>query len=122
MEDKNVRDIDGREAAYQGMLEILNPVAAGVRSMEEIQPAKLISEALEERNWTVDKFVDNLFFYTLWQGSSRERSEKLLCDLLAGTKRIDKRAASMLSIGFGKPATYWLELQAAYDKASGVKQ
>jgi hypothetical protein len=27
------RDIEERDAAYQGMLEILNPVVAGVRSM-----------------------------------------------------------------------------------------
>jgi hypothetical protein len=116
------RDIEEREAAYQGMLEILNPVVVGVRSMEARKPNFVISAALEERNWTVEKFVDNLFFYTFWQGLSAERSGKLFCKLLAGTKRIDDQAALMLSLGFGKPVTYWLGIQAAYDKATGAKR
>jgi plasmid maintenance system antidote protein VapI len=116
------RDMEEREAAFKGMLEILNPVADGVRSMLTVKPSFFISAALEERNWTVEKFADYLIFYASWHGSSMERSKKVLCDLLAGTKRIDEHAASMLSLGFGKSATYWLDIQAAYDKATGAKQ
>jgi len=116
------QDIEEREAAYQGMLEILNPVFAGVRSMEAVKPAYVISAALEDRNWTAGQFANYLVYYASWHGSSRDRSEKLSCDLLAGTTRIDKLTASMLSFGFGMTANYWLDIQAAYDKATGAKQ
>ena len=116
------RDIEERESAFKGMLEILNPVVVGVRSMEAVKPAYVISEALEAQDWGVIQFVDHLFFRTSWGGSSRATATTLLCNLLAGVERIDDHAASMLSFGVGGSATYWLDIQSEYDKSTGAKQ
>ena len=116
------RDMEEREAAFKGMLEILNPVVVGVRIMEAVKPAYVISEALEARDWDVRLFADHLFFRTSWDGSSRARAITLLRNLLAGVERIDDHAASMLSFGFGDAATYWLDIQDEYDKSTGAKQ
>ena len=40
------RDMEERESAFKGILEIMNPVVVGVRSMEAIKPAYVISEAI----------------------------------------------------------------------------
>ena len=117
------RDKEEREAAFKGILEIMNPsVAVGVRSMEAIAPSDVISEALEDRAWSAENFVDHLVFYTSWSGSSKVDAKELLYCLLSGTKRIDDHAASMLSFGLDGPAKYWLDIQAAYDKAKGDGQ
>jgi plasmid maintenance system antidote protein VapI len=116
------RDIEERESAFKGMLEILNPVVGGIRSMEAIKPAELISEALKDRNWNVDNFVNHLFYRTAWSRRSTVIARRLLCNLLIGVNRIDHDAASMLSFGFGCPAKYWLNIQTAYDKSKGLKQ
>ena len=116
------RDKEEREAAFKGILEIMNPVVVGVRSMEAIKPSDVIWEAIEDRNWSAENFVDYLVFYTSWSGSSTLVAKELLSCLLSGTKRIDDHAASMLSFGFGCPAKYWLDIQAAYDKAKGEGQ
>jgi len=116
------RNLEERESAFKGMLEILNPVVVGVRIMEAVKPAYVISEALEARDWDITQFVDYLFFRTSWGGSSRATAKTLLCNLLAGVERIDDHAASMLSFGFGGSATYWLDIQSEYDKSTGVKQ
>jgi hypothetical protein len=116
------RDKEEREAAFKGILEIMNPSVAGVRSMKAIKPSDVISESLGDRNWDVENFVTYLFYCTSWGGSSKARSEELLCDLISSHKRIDDHAASMLSFGFGCPAKYWLDIQRAYDKAKGEGQ
>jgi hypothetical protein len=116
------RNIEERESAFKGILEILNPVVVGVRIMEAVKPAYVISEALEARDWDITQFVDHLFFRTSWGGSSRARAITLLRDLLAGVERIDDHAASMLSFGFECPSKYWLDIQVAYDNAKGTKQ
>jgi hypothetical protein len=116
------RDKEEREAAFKGILEIMYPVVVGVRSMEAIKPSVVISEALEDRTWSAENFVDHLVFYTSWSGSSKVDAKELLYCLLSGTKRIDDHAASMLSFGLDGPAKYWIDIQAAYDKAKGLNQ
>ena len=116
------RDKGEREAAFKGILEIMNPVVVGVRSMEAIKPSVAIEESLDDRAWSVTNFVTHLFSYTSWGGSSKVVAARLLSDLICDEKRIDDHAASMLSFGFGCSAKYWLDIQAAYDKAKGLNQ
>lgn len=116
------RDKEEREAAFKGILEIMNPVVVGVRSMEAITPSDVIFESLEDRNWSVENFVIYLFSRTCWGGSSKASAGLLLTDLINHGKRIDDHAASMLSFGFDTTAKYWLGIQAAYDKAKGLNQ
>jgi hypothetical protein len=116
------RDMEERESAFKGILEILNPVVVGVRSMEAVKPAELISKELVSRDWSEDDFLDYLFYHAAWGGSSQVIAKQLLCDLLTEVKPIDDHAASMLSDGFDRPSKYWLDIQAAYDKATGLKK
>lgn len=116
------RDKEEREAAFKGILEIMNPVVTGIRSVEAINPSVAIQDVLEDRNWSIDNFVGHLWFHTSWSGSSKVDAKALFCRLIAGTQRIDDHAASMLSFGLDGPAKYWLDIQAAYDKAKGLNQ
>ena len=99
--------------------EIMSPVVVGVSRVEAIRPSDVIFGSLEDRSWSIENFVTHLFSRTSWNGSSKASAGLLLTDLICHGKRIDDHAASMLSCGFDVTAKYWLDIQAAYDKAIG---